>query len=179
MTFVPVTVLAFGLAIALIACAETAGIEDTQTVDPSYPAPIKPDIAPSKAPSGAFSGEMTGRLLGESTYRVALTLSELPDGSYVDNGTGTDGANPYQLWDLNLPARAGNIPHYDGFATGKRDGSEVNLSLRLNYKACFLKLKAYLSTDAKTLNFFAAKQTVNCGGLSLPIALKPFTLKQI
>jgi hypothetical protein len=162
---------------ALTACPEASGT--TQTPDPNNPTvqdPIKPTEPPKEALQGLYVGEMSGKLLGESTYKISIGLNETTDGKFVYSGPTDPNRNYYQLWDLKLAPLKNNAPNYDGYATGTRDGSVLNLALPINYKDCSLNLKAYVSTDSKTLDFFATKQTVNCG-INLDIALKPFTMK--
>jgi hypothetical protein len=120
---------------------------------------------------------MTGTLLAKSTYKISVALFETPDGKFIDDDKGTGGPNYYQLWDRNLAGFDSKTPHYDGYATGDRNGSVLNLALRLNYNNCFANLKAYVSTDTKTINFFPTKQSVKCSIATLNIELKPFTLQ--
>jgi hypothetical protein len=178
--------IAIVFALAITACTQSAGngaenpIDDPANVQ-SEPDPIEPTEPPVSALKGIYVGEMTGTLLETSTYKISVALFETPDGKFIDNGKGTGGPNYYQLWDQNQPLRKDNIPHYDGYATGNRSGSTLNLALRLNYYECFANLKAFVSTDTKILNFFPTKQSVVCSynGFSktLSVVLKSFTLK--
>jgi hypothetical protein len=173
--------IALALATALTACTNTgSGITPIDT--PPDPAdPIQPSEPPTQPLVGKdgkvgkwFSGQMIGKLLDDSTYKIEINLKENADGTFTNIGTGS--LNYYRLWDLNQAPREKNLPHYDGYTTGERSGSVLNLSLKLNYNECFLKLKAYVSTDSKTLNFFSAKQSVQCSIATLDIALKPFMM---
>lgn len=139
--------------------------------------PTLPTEPPTQPLNGTYIGEMSGTLLDTSTFKILIKLVEPTDGKFIDNGEGTGGNNYYKLWDQNQPIRPKNIPHYDGFATGERTGSVLNLSLRLNYRPCFVNMKAYISTDSKTLSFFATNQTVKCSIATLKISLKAFTMK--
>lgn len=162
-------------------CTPTTEAVNKQRTDPPITEPVVEPTLPTAEPTqplnGVYSGEMTGKLIGESKYKITIALQETPDGKFTDNGKGTGGPNYYQLWDLNQPARENNLPHYDGYATGQRDGSVLNLALPINYKNCSLNLKGYVSTDSKTLEFFSTKQTVNCG-ISVNIVLKSFAMNQ-
>jgi hypothetical protein len=166
--------IALALATALTACTNTgSGITPIDT--PPDPAdPIQPSEPPAQPLNGRFAGQMVGELLDNSTYKIEINLKENADGTFTNIGAGIQ--SYYRLWDLNKAPREKNIPHYDGYATGERNGSVLNLSLKLNYNECFLKLKAYVSTDSKTLSFFSAKQTVQCSIATLNITLKPFTM---
>jgi hypothetical protein len=136
--------------------------------------PTPPKDPPSQPLNGRFTGQMVGKLLDDSTYKIEVNLKENTDGTFTNTGAGLE--SYYRLWDLNKAPRQNNIPHEDGYATGSRDGSVVNLSLRLNYKPCFVNMKAYVSSDTKTLSFFGTKQTVKCSIVTLNIVIKPFTM---
>jgi hypothetical protein len=170
-------VIAFAFAIGLTACTSAVGSGNPQPLDQTDPEPVKPTNPPAQALNGVYIGEMSGKLLGDSKYRISIRLKELPDGKFVYNGPKDPNRNYYQLWDLKQSASTNRIPDYDGYATGERVGSVLNLALPLNYRNCYLNLKAYVSADSKTLDFFATKQTVNCG-ISVDIALKPFAMSQ-
>jgi hypothetical protein len=136
--------------------------------------PTPPTEPPTQPLNGRFTGQMVGKLLDDSTYKIEVNLKENADGTFTNTGAGLE--SYYRLWDLNKAPREKNIPHEDGYATGNRDGSVVNLSLRLNYKPCYVNMKAYVSTDSKTLSFFGTKQSVKCSIVTLNIVIKPFTM---
>jgi hypothetical protein len=170
--------IVLALATGLTACTNAVGSGVTQTPpDPVNPEPVQPTDPPTQALKGIYTGEMTGKLLGESTYKISIGLNEVSGGKFVYSGPKDPNRNYYQLWDLKQSADTKRTPDYDGFATGERKGSILNLALPINYKDCYLNLKAYVSMDSKTLEFFSTKQTVNCG-IDLYIALKPFSMKQ-
>jgi hypothetical protein len=169
------------LAFALTACSDAVG---SGTGDPAddptlqtEPDPIQPADPPTKALKGLYIGQMTGSLLAKSTYKISIYLNETADGKFVAASNLNSGSNYYQLWDQKLGSFDRKLPDYDGYASGDRNGSVLNLILPLNYNPCYANFKAYVSTDTKTINFFPTKQTVKCSVATINIALKPFTLQ--